>query len=214
MSDARTDILAALRGARGGPAPDQTAANALTARITTPPAHPRPAWTDDPVERFIERFTARSGTVARLASSDAIPTAVADFRATHDLPARAAVGAALADLPWPAEWALHHGPAGPDELLSVSLAFAGVAESGTLVLLAGLGSPTTHNFVPDNQIVVLPVARLVRQIEMAWAWLRERPEGMPRVVNCIAGPSRTADIEQTITLGAHGPRRLHVLLIG
>ena len=50
--------------------------------------------------------------------------------------------------------------------------------------------------------------------EDAWAVLRARPEGMPRATNIISGPSRTADVEQTIQLGAHGPRRVHVILVG
>ena len=37
---------------------------------------------------------------------------------------------------------------------------------------------------------------------------------LPRAINIVSGPSRTADVEQTIQLGAHGPRRLHVLLLG
>ena len=82
------------------------------------------------------------------------------------------------------------------------------------MLTAGPGSPTTHNFVPDDHVVVLEAASIVTHFEDGWAKLRERPEGMPRATNIISGPSRTADVEQTIQLGAHGPRRVHVILVG
>jgi len=51
-------------------------------------------------------------------------------------------------------------------------------------------------------------------MEDAWALLRAERCSLPRATNIITGPSRTADVEQTIQLGAHGPRRLHVLLMG
>jgi L-lactate dehydrogenase complex protein LldG len=50
-------------------------------------------------------------------------------------------------------------------------------------------------------------------MEDAWDLLRREIGSMPRAVNFISGPSRTADIEQTVTLGAHGPYRVHVMLI-
>jgi L-lactate dehydrogenase complex protein LldG len=54
---------------------------------------------------------------------------------------------------------------------------------------------------------------VVRHFEDVWAQWRESGRTMPRTINIIAGPSRTAHIEQTIQLGAHGPRRLHILLV-
>lgn len=214
MSTSRDHILGALRESLGrGPLDRETRA-ALDARIETPVQHPRPAFADDLVTRFVTKLESRAGTVARVASAAAIPVAVEAFRAAQGLAPRAAVGAALRDLVWPADWSIHHGRATIDDSLAVSPAFAAVAETGTLMLLAAPESPTTHNFVPDNQILILDQTRIVRHLEEAWALLRQREQGMPRVVNLISGPSRTADIEQTIQLGAHGPRRLHVILSG
>ena len=48
----------------------------------------------------------------------------------------------------------------------------------------------------------------------AWDLLRKTLGGMPRNVMLVTGPSRSADIEQSLELGAHGPRRLHVVLVG
>ena len=94
-----------------------------------------------------------------------------------------------------------------------SHAFAGVAESGTLVLTSGADNPTTLNFLPDTHIIVVAAADIVGDYETLWQKLRERGT-LPRTVNWITGPSRSADIEQTLILGAHGPRRLHVMVVG
>jgi L-lactate dehydrogenase complex protein LldG len=185
----------------------------LDARIATPVRHLRPVFDEDLVARFVRKLESRSGTVARVAGRGQIPTAVETFRSAHGLPPRAAVGAGLKDLGWPADWAVHHNRAGIEEALSVTPAFAAIAEAGTLMLVASPDSPTTHNFVPDNQVVVLETARILHHFEDAWALLRHRTGGIPRAVNLVSGPSRTADIEQTIQLGAHGPRRLHVVLV-
>ncbi|NCA70574.1 MAG: 4Fe-4S dicluster domain-containing protein [Sphingobacteriia bacterium] len=175
--------------------------------------HPRLWFDEDPSVRFIAHFKGHAGTLERLSSRAEIPAAVERLRVAWGLPARAAVGADLGALSWPAGWDIHHGPAGISETLAVTPAFAGIAETGTLMLIAAPGSPTTHNFVPDNQILVLEMDRILRHPEDAWAMLRRREGGMPRAVNLVSGPSRTADIEQTIQLGAHGPGRLHLLLI-
>src|SRR3546814_17374947 len=89
-------------------------------------------------------------------------------------------------------------------------AFAGIAETGTVMMASGPDAPITLNFLPENHVVVLRASQVAGTYEEAWQRLREaRGRGvMPRAVNLITGPSRTGDIEQTILLGAHGPRRL------
>ena len=207
----RDAILQSVRAAlKRGPL-DDTQVAGLTARV---PQHTRPAQDEDPLVRFVRKFESRAGTVARVADLAAVPAAVDAYRERQGLPPRAAIGAALRDLAWPAGWSIHHGPAGIEEALSVSPSLAGIAETGSLMLAAGPGSPTTHNFVPDDHVVVLEANRIVEHFEDAWTILRARPEGMPRATNIISGPSRTADVEQTIQLGAHGPRRVHVILVG
>jgi L-lactate dehydrogenase complex protein LldG len=99
------------------------------------------------------------------------------------------------------------------DAVSVTGAFAGVAETGTLVLVSGPEHPSTLNLLPETHIVVLRRDQLVGSYEDAWALLRVMGRGMPRTVTMVTGPSRTADIEQTLQLGAHGPRRLHIVLI-
>jgi L-lactate utilization protein LutC len=88
-----------------------------------------------------------------------------------------------------------------------------VAESGGVVTLSGPDTPSTLNFVPENHIVVVHASQVLRHLEDVWTLWRDSGRPMPRTLNIISGPSRTADIEQTIQLGAHGPRRLHILLL-
>ncbi len=85
-----------------------------------------------------------------------------------------------------------------------------------LVLTSGPDNPTTLNFLPDVHVVVVDAADVASDFETAMARLRERygVGDLPRTVNLITGPSRSADIEQTLMLGAHGPRKLHVIVVG
>jgi L-lactate dehydrogenase complex protein LldG len=97
---------------------------------------------------------------------------------------------------------------------SLTTAFAGIAETGTLMLYSRPESPTTLNFLPDNHIVLLKKSDIVGPYEDAWGKLREAiPGNLPRTVNLITGPSRSADIEQRLQMGAHGPKRLLILLL-
>ena len=79
--------------------------------------------------------------------------------------------------------------------------------------------PTTLNLLSDTAIVVLRTARVVGAYEEAWDLLRAEHRdaltggAMPRNVMLVTGPSRSADIESVLELGAHGPRRLHVVLV-
>ena len=90
------------------------------------------------------------------------------------------------------------------------------AETGTLMLTSDAARPSTLNFLPENHIVVLRVEQITGAYEEGWRFLRAAGGNgtvMPRTVNLITGPSRTGDIEQRIQLGAHGPRRLHIIIV-
>jgi L-lactate dehydrogenase complex protein LldG len=119
-------------------------------------------------------------------------------------------------MPWEEERTLtvSTGASAGNDLAAVSHAFGAVAESGTLMLTSGADNPTTLNFLPDTHVVVVAAADVTGDYETLWQRLRERLGAMPRTVNLITGPSRSADIGQTLVLGAHGPRRLHVMVVG
>ncbi len=152
-----------------------------------------------------------------------MPGAVADYLAQRNLPAQLVLtpDPQLAEIPWDDRptIGLREGIAGADDLVGLTAAFAGVAETGTLMLVSGPESPTQNNFLPDNHIVVLRAEQIVPTYEEGWNRLRalktltDGKFTMPRTVNFITGPSRTADIELKIELGAHGPRRLHILIV-
>jgi L-lactate dehydrogenase complex protein LldG len=147
------------------------------------------------------------------------PAEIARFLRENNCPATLRMGAdpRLAAMPW-GETTLEilHGPSEGCDVNAVSAAFAGIAETGTLALVSGDDNPTTLNFLSDNHIVVLPRETILADYESLFAKLRGAygKGGAPRTVNFITGPSRSADIEQTLLLGAHGPRRLHIVIVG
>ena len=168
------------------------------------------------IQRFVEEAEAVATTVHRIASIEDIPDAVARYLADENLPAviRMAPDHRLTAVPWsthPTITVTTGVSDGGDEV-GLTGALAGVAETGTLVLHSGPESPTTLNFLPGTHIVVLLADQIVGAYEEALALLRAAGP-LPRTVNFITGPSRTADIEQQLELGAHGPRRLHIVLV-
>lgn len=222
MSEAREQILNTLRrGLRRGPVEGERRAE-LEARLAHPPRNVIPARALRPhfeqVDLFMQMARNAAATVDPVTHPADVPVAVSAFLDCEGLPAELVMAPdpELAALPWPEDSTqrIEHRAAVDGDKTSVSLAFAGIAETGTLVLLSGPHSPTTLNFLPDTHIVVLRADRIVGAYEDAWDLLRARGLGMPRTVNFITGPSRSADIEQTVQMGAHGPLRLHVVLVG
>jgi L-lactate dehydrogenase complex protein LldG len=172
------------------------------------------------LDLFARMVKAAAGTVERTADPADIPAAVAAFLRAHNLPLAIRHGddPLISSVPWERAGTLEirRGAADRKDLAAVSHAFAAVAETGTLVLTSGPDNPTTLNFLPDVHIVVVTARDVASDFETAMARLRSRfgAAAMPRTVNMITGPSRSADIEQTLILGAHGPRKLHVIVVG
>ena len=171
------------------------------------------------VKQFCERMEAVNGTIRHVKSPSEIPGAIAEYLRNHNLPQKIRRGSdpVLEKLPWGKARALQVavGVARKTDEVAVSRAFAAVAESGTLVMTSGPDNPTSLNFLPENHIVVVESGRIAGSYEDAWDVVRAVYGNgeMPRTVNLISGPSRTGDIEQKIELGAHGPRRLHVIVL-
>jgi L-lactate dehydrogenase complex protein LldG len=226
--DSRDRILGNLRRALHRGAADDNGAAAVRERLAEHRANTIPARAteldrDARVDLFQTMAEEVSATVARVSSLDAVPAAVADYLAQRNLPSDMVIAPdpALAPIPWADRptLTLREGIATGEDLVGVTGAFAAVAETGTLMLISGPESPTRNNFLPDNHIVVLRAEQVVPTYEEGWNRLRALKtltDGhftMPRTVNFITGPSRTADIELKIELGAHGPRRLHILIV-
>ena len=217
----RETILNAIRrGLRRGALPaDQVAM--LRGRMATHPRQLIPARSQLPhaeqIDLFLRNVEKEFGTVSRVPDPDAVPAAVADYLAAQNLPTSLVMAPhpELQAIPWSNRplLTIREGRAEATDLVSVQHAFAGIAETGTLMLPSAPERPTTLNLLADTEIAVLRASRLVGAYEDAWDLLRAERGSMPRNVMLVTGPSRSADIEQTLELGAHGPRRLHVVLI-
>ena len=224
---ARDDILGGIRRSLGrGPVSGSDAA-VLAERVAAHrrnllPARATALNAADRVELFVKMAEAVQTTVVRVASDRDVPDAVARYLAAENLPAelKMAPDPGLDALPWHERPLLQvqRGKAEPGDAVSLTPCLAAVAETGTLMLTSGEATPTTLNFLPDTHIVVVRGWQVVATYEDGWDLLRAQSAdklwGLPRTVNFITGPSRTGDIEQRIELGAHGPRRLHVILVG
>lgn len=169
---------------------------------------------------FVTEAETASAEVYRLKDLNAVPGAVKKLlESLGTSKVKIAPHDKLKALDWCA-FVAEFGPARADDPVSVSWAYGAAAETGTLVLTSGPETPTTLNFLPDVHVVVLQEEDIAPNYEEVWSRLRIDAKGrktdatlMPRTVNWITGPSRTADIEQTLLLGAHGPRKLVILLI-
>ena len=223
MSSSKQQILSAVRRSLRREQPDDAALRDVEQRLAAPRANLVPQRAQIPhgeqLDLMVEMLKELSATVVRLSDDAEVPQAVADYLKNENLPpqVRMAPRDDLRALPWDGQPLLEmaEGIAEAEDATSVTGAFAGIAETGTLMMASGPEAPITLNFLPENHIVVLRASQVTGTYEEAWARLRDLmgPGEMPRAVNLITGPSRTGDIEQTILLGAHGPRRLHVLLV-
>jgi L-lactate dehydrogenase complex protein LldG len=220
----RDAVLGKIRRALKPTSSDAERRRAVAARLAAHRANLVPARGRLEAAARVDLFCAMAEKVAagvrRLARAEDVPGAVAGYLREHNLPAEIRMGAdrALEALPWERAPSLtrRQGASDGSDAVSLSRAFAGVAESGTLVLLSGPDNPTTLNFLPDTHIVVVEAADIAGDYEAVWRRLRELcgDGSMPRTVNLVTGPSRSADIEQTLILGAHGPRALLILVVG
>ncbi len=218
---ARDDILHRIRTAldnnAGHPRGEQrrNAAEAdLAATIAARRQGPRPCMPLDLVERFRRNSERMASTVADVATLADVPAAVARYLDEHGIDRRAVIWPALANLDWPAAGiAAEARPARDDDLAGITGCFCALAETGTLMLCAGPNTPAATSLLPETHIAVVPVSRIVAGMEEGWALARAELGTLPRAVNFISGPSRTGDIEQTIVIGAHGPCRVHLILV-
>ncbi len=222
--EARALVMDRIRAALGVASLDRARRSAVTRRLERHPRNTIPARAlrsgEERVALFIDMLTQQEADVRRVATPKEAVGAIASYLGTCNLPPRLRLGAdpVLATLPWREAWDIERefGAAQPGDRASLSRAAVAAAETGTLFLVSGADNPTTLNFLPEAHTVLIAASDIVGSYEEAFDRLRTiHGEGyLPRTVNLISGPSRTADIEQTIVRGAHGPSRLHVLILG
>ena len=213
-------LTAIRRGLRRGALPEDQVAM-LRGRLERHPRQLIPARSRLPhagqIDLFVSNVEKEFGTVTRVADEGGVPAAVADYLAAQNLPGFLVMAPhpELRAIDWSVRPLLEfrEGRAEGTDMVSVQHAFAAIAETGTLMFPSAAERPTTLNILTDTEIVVLRASRVVGAYEEAWDLLRTEIGTMPRNVMLVTGPSRSADIEQALELGAHGPRRLHVVLI-
>ncbi|HEX2529411.1 MAG TPA: LUD domain-containing protein [Geminicoccus sp.] len=194
---------------------------AVEQRVFHPTPNLIPARGQLDLEGRIELFTTMArnvqAEVERLPTLGDVPGAVASFLRRHNLPQKivAVPDPLLRRAGFERQPLLRVRFGDPEETdaVGLTLAFAGVAETGTLMLCSSPERPTLMAFLPENSLIVLPTAEIHGAYEQAWQRLRATFGSPPRSVNFVTGPSRTGDIAQKLELGAHGPRRLQVLLV-
>ena len=217
---ARDAVLARLRRALGRGGDANHLRRALKESLARPEPNLVPARGDldhwGRLRLFSAQAEAVQSTVRRVDRYGALPGAVAGYLRQHNLPLRLVVARdpVLVAADWSAGMLeVRYGRPEDADAVGLTMAFAGIAETGTLMLLSAPETPTTLAFLPETSLVVLPAERILRAYEDGLRLLREERRTLPRSINFVTGPSRSGDIEQTLQLGAHGPRRLCVLLV-
>ena len=214
---ARERILRRIRRAqgRGDRAPSAAERETIDSYLRSHPRGPLPDISGDLVARFCDRARAAASSWDRVAGLDDAPAALRRYLDANDLPKSGCVWPELARHDWAgAGLALAPRAALEEDAVGVSGAFCAIAETGTLMLVSGPDSPASVSLLPETHVALVPVGRVVAHMEDGWDFARSELRTLPRAVNFISGPSRTADIEQTLVLGAHGPYRVHIILIG
>ncbi|MDX9995854.1 MAG: lactate utilization protein C [Rhodocyclaceae bacterium] len=214
----REDILGRVRAKLGRDAANAaTGRDAVAATLAARTQGPRPHVNPEKsalAGRFIDQSLAYSSTVDRVATLADAPAAVARYLADQKLPAQAVIWPQLAGLDWVGAGVNVAARGAEDaDLVGITGCFCAIAETGTLMLCGSPDTPATVSLLPETHIALVPAGRIVAGMEDGFALARAELGRLPRAVNFVSGPSRTGDIEQTIVLGAHGPYRVHLILV-
>lgn len=212
---ARANIIARIRTRQGKAVSVRESERDVVAQyLAQHPQGPRPHVDADVAARFRDRALNLATTIDEVGAAADIPAAVARYLRDQGLAPAVVCWPEFSGLDWAAQGLQAESRAARgDDLVGVTGVFCAIAETGTLMMLSGPDTPPATSLLPETHIAVVPRHRIVTGMEDAWALLRAERGAMPRAVNFISGPSRTADIEQTVTLGAHGPYRVHLILV-
>jgi L-lactate dehydrogenase complex protein LldG len=217
VSNGRDQMLARISGALGRRAPIRP--TALPPYELNVPQHDQ----EERIARFILEVENASGSVTRVSSRFDVQAYLKTVLASADQLVALSDGVMLRELKID-EWLKSSGfrvlgtlkdSGTPFEQykqqlfeadVGITSASYGLADTGTLVLLSRSEQLRLISLLPPIHVCILEPSQILWSLSELLA--REEPQTM----TCITGPSRTADIEQTITMGVHGPHSLHVLL--
>ena len=220
----RDAVLARVRAALGRRGNGEDARDAAHAYIAAHRQGPRPATAADGVERFVTRAGDMESTVERVATLDDVAPAIGRYVLALNATCADPEQDPHAGVCWPEfgwlDWkaagiTIESRPTVGHDALGVTGCYCAIGETGTLVFVTGAETPTGTFLLPETHVAIVRADQIVPAMEDAFARIRaEYASAWPRAINLVSGPSRTGDIEQTIVLGAHGPRRLHIVLVG
>jgi L-lactate dehydrogenase complex protein LldG len=181
-----------------GPVPESGQQATLTARVA----------------QFKKECERLKTSVDEILTENDVPQALAGYLEQNGLKKRVVAWVSFSNLPWSsAGIQCEKRMANGDDLVGVTDCFCAISETGTLVLLSSPATPKLTALLPETHVCIVRASRLVNTMEEAVALQRQEQAMLPRATFLVSGPSRTADIEQTIVIGAHGPYRVHVILI-
>jgi L-lactate dehydrogenase complex protein LldG len=221
-SKARDSILQRIRANQRRPAAKSMGQAEIDAYLAQHPSGPRPALPADLVQHFRAMAERMASTVEEVATMADAPAAAVNYLVGLALAPRAVIWPSIATLPWAAAGlevearAPRRDESHGADLVGITGAFCALAETGTLVLMSGADTPASTHLLPETHVALVSASRIVADMEDAFKLMREELGGaaaLPRAINMVSGPSRTGDIEQTIVLGAHGPYRVHIIVI-
>jgi len=190
------------------------------------------------LERFRSEFERVAGVYHRVARADDVPDVIGAIARDRDAGRAIAWHPSALGADWRGALSAHGvetvampaagiEPAGERQALRDLIAAAdlgitgvdlAVAETGSLVLLSGSGRPRSTSLLPPYHVAVFDRDALVESLAQVGVFLEAWHDGAPEtwrggVINVITGPSRTADIELTLTRGVHGPKEVHAIFV-
>ena len=215
MSSARDSIMQRIRRANQNRAEIMNQQE-LNQRLQQHLRGPQPKWSEELMLRFIRKAEQSAASVVQLKTESDIVDAVLAYMGEQSLDKKllCATTTMIEKIIWPEQLNVETRSASIEDKVVLTEAFAGIAETGSVVLCSSKLTPVSLNFLPDHFLCVVRRDSLVNTIEDLWYKIRQQQTTMPRAINIITGPSRTADVEQIIQMGAHGPRKVHLLLVG
>jgi len=214
-SAARKAIFSRIRQAQNRtPEPSQAELDAVRDYIAQHSTGPLPAVGNDLAAHFRQQALRMSDTVEEVHDLAEVPAAVVRYLDEIGVTRQATAWRTLEGMAWDeAGLQVEFRPPRNEDLVGITGAFCAIAETGSLMLLSGPQTWSSASLLPETHIAIVPASRIVAHMEDAFALARREHGELPRAVNFISGPSRTGDIEQTIVLGAHGPYRVHVIIV-
>ncbi|GAB4236040.1 MAG: lactate utilization protein [Deltaproteobacteria bacterium] len=210
MADERESLFRRLSDAAKG-----LSGGAEEPRPGTPPAPPEP----DAAARFAELFTAAGGIVFRGVVEESLPALAETLRSEgvtalffpeDDGPARRVAEGLIPFGPFAVTTGAEVRGGDPAATAGFRTADAAIAETGTVVETSAGGKTLLPGLLADVHVSIVPASAVAASMEEALSVFTADP---PRNISFLSGPSKTADIEQTLTTGAHGPKKAIALLL-